>query len=187
MKIGTTLSSTTRKELIDLFQDYNDVFVWSYQDMPGLDTDIVVHRLPLREECAPVKQKLRKVKPEMLLNSKEEVKKQLDAGFLEVAKYPQWVANIVPVLKKDGKVQMCVDYRDLNRASLKDNFLLPHIDTLVDNTAKHSLFSFMDGFLGYNQIRMMPEDMEKTTFLTMWGTFCYKVMPVGLKNVGATY
>ena len=74
----------------------------------------------------------------MLLKIKEEVKKQLDAGFLEVAKYPQWVANIVPVPKKDGKVRMCVDYRDLNRASPKDNFLLPHIDTLVDNTAKHS-------------------------------------------------
>ena len=97
------------------------------------------------------------------------------------------MANIVPVSKKDGKVQMCVDYQDLNRASPNDNFLLPHIDTLVDNTAKHSLFSFMDAFLGYNQIRMAPEDMEKTTFLTMWGTFYYKVMPFGLKNVGATY
>ena len=104
-----------------------------------------------------------------------------------MAKYPQWVANIVPVSKKDGKVQMCVDYRDLNRASPKDNFSLPHIDTLVDNTAKHSLFSFMDRFSSYNQIRMAPEDMEKTTFLTMWGTFCYKVMPFGLKNVGAMY
>ena len=108
------------------------MFAWSYQDMPGLDTDIVVHRLPLREECMPVKQKLRKVKPEMLLKIKEEVKKQLDAGFLEVAKCPQWVANIVPVPKKDDKVRMCVDYRDLNRASPKDNFPLPHIDTLVD-------------------------------------------------------
>ena len=152
VKIGTMLSPATRKELIDLFQDYSDVFEWSYQDMPGLNTDIVVHRLPLREECMPVKQKLRRVKLKMLLKIKKEVKKQLDAGFLEVAKYPQWVANIVPVPKEDGKVRMCVDYRDLNRASPKDNFPLPHIDTLVDNTAKHSLFSFMDGFSGYNQI-----------------------------------
>ena len=126
------------------------MFAWLYQDMPGLDIDIVVHRLPLRKECMPVKQKLRRVKPKMLLKIKEEVKKQLDAGFLEVAKYPQWVANIVPVPKKDGKVRMCVDYRDLNRTSPKDNFSLSHIDTLVDNTAKHSLFSFMDGFSSYN-------------------------------------
>ena len=82
----------------------------------------------------------------MLLNIKEEMKKQLHARFLEVSKYPQWVANIVPVPKKDCKVWICVDYYDLNRASPKDNFSLPHIDTLVDNTAKHSLFSFMDGF-----------------------------------------
>ena len=123
----------------------------------------------------------------MLLKIKEEVKKQLDAKFLEVSKYSQWVANIVPVPKKDGKVQMCVDYRDLNRTSPKDNFSLPHIDTLVDNTAKHSLFSFMDGFSNYNQIRMAPEDMKKTIFLTMWETFYYKVMPFGLKNVGEAY
>ena len=73
----------------------------------------------------------------------------------------------MPVSKKDGKVQIHLDYRDLNIVSPKDNFSLPHIDTLVDNTAKHSLYSLMDGFLGYNQIRMAPEDMEKTIFLTM--------------------
>ena len=72
--------------------------------MPGLDTNIVVHRLPLREECPPVKQKLRKMKPKMLLKIKEEVRKQLDAGFLEMSKYPEWVENIVPMSKKDGKV-----------------------------------------------------------------------------------
>ena len=89
--------------------------------------------------------------------------------------------------KKDGKVRMCVDYRDLNRANPKDDFPLPHIDVLVDNTAQFSVFSFMDGFSGYNQIKMAPEDMEKTTFITPWGTFYYKVMSFGLKNTGATY
>ena len=82
---------------------------------------------------------------------------------------------------------MCVDYRDLNRASPKDVFPLPHIDILVDNTAQHKVLSFMDGFSGYNQIKITPEDMEKTTFVTKWGTFCYKVMPFRLKNAGETY
>ena len=82
---------------------------------------------------------------------------------------------------------MCVDFRDLNKASLKDDFLLPHIDILVDNTTRHALLLFMDGFSGYNQIKMAPEDMEKTFFITPWGTYCYKVMPFGLKNAGATY
>ena len=123
----------------------------------------------------------------MLLKIKEEVKKQFNARFLEVAKYSKWIANIVLVPKKDGKVRMYVDYRDLNRVNPKNNFLLPHIDTLVDNTAKNSLFSFMDDFFEYNQIQMAFEDWEKTTFVTMWGTFYYKVMPFGLKNTRATY
>ncbi|KAL0556401.1 hypothetical protein IC582_004915 [Cucumis melo] len=82
---------------------------------------------------------------------------------------------------------MCLDYRDLSRASLKDNFSLPHIDILVDNTAEYSTFSFMDDFSGYNQIKITEEDKDKTTFIILWGTFCYKVMSFGLKNVGATY
>ena len=100
---------------------------------------------------------------------KEEVKKQIDVGFLITAEYPQWVANIVPVPKKDEKVRMCVEYRDLNKTSQKDDFALPHIDMLVDNTAKFKVFSFMDGFFGYNQIKMAPEDMEKTIFITPRG------------------
>jgi ribonuclease HI len=94
---------------------------------------------------------------------------------------------VVVVPKKDGKIRVCVDYKDLNKASPKDDFPLPHIDILVDNAARNATYSFMDGFSGYNQIRMAEEDKEKTTFVTPWGTFCYKVMSFGLKNAGATY
>ena len=73
----------------------------------------------------------------------------------------------MPVPKKDGKVWMCVDYRDLTRDSPKDNSPLPHIDILVDNMTNFALFYFMDEFSGYNQIKMEPEDMEKTTFVTL--------------------
>ncbi|KAK8683846.1 hypothetical protein V6N13_039892 [Hibiscus sabdariffa] len=187
VKIGTTISAEIRQNLIKLLHEYKDVFAWSYQDMPGLNENIAMHKLPIKQECRPIQQKLRRMKPEMLLKIRDEVKKQFDVGFLQAVTYSDWVANIVHVPKKDGKVRMCVDYRDLNRASPKDNFPLPHIDTLVDNTAGHSYFSFMDGFSGYNQIKMCPNDMSKTTFVTLWGTFCYKVMPFGLKNAGATY
>ncbi|KAI5396334.1 hypothetical protein KIW84_062515 [Lathyrus oleraceus] len=134
--------------------------------MPGLDSEIVEHRLPLKPECPPVKHKLRRTHPDMVVKIKEEVQKHIDVGFLVTAEYPQWVANIVPFPKKDGKVRMCVDYRDLNKASPKDDLPLPHIDMLVDNKAKFKVFLLMDGFSGYNQIKMAPEDMEKTTFIT---------------------
>uniref|UniRef100_A0A2N9H5R7 Uncharacterized protein n=1 Tax=Fagus sylvatica TaxID=28930 RepID=A0A2N9H5R7_FAGSY len=187
VKIGTRCAAEQKEALIALLREFHEIFAWSYQDMPGLDTDIVVHKIPLKPECKPVKQALRRMKPEVILKIKEEVEKQLKAGFLSTVTYSDWVANIVPVPKKDGKVRMCVDYRDLNRASPKDNFPLPHIDTLVDNTATNVVFSFMDGFSGYNQIKMAEEDKSKTAFITHWGTFVYDVMPFGLKNAGATY
>ena len=80
--------------------------------------------------------------------------------------YLEWLANVVLVPKKDGKVRMCVDFRDLNKANPKDDCPLPHIDVLVENTAGHALLSFMDGFSWYNQIKMALEDMEKTSFIT---------------------
>ena len=91
--------------------------------------------------------------------------------------HPEWFANVFWMPKKDGKVRMCVDFQDLNKASPKDDFPLPYIALLL----------VMDGFLAYNQIKMGREDMEKTSFITPWGTYCYKVMPFGLKNARATY
>ena len=90
---------------------------------------------------------------------------------------------MVPIPKKDGKVRMCVDFKDLNKAYPKNDFPLPYIDFLVDNTSGSALMSLMDGFSRYNQIKMVPKDMTKTTFTTKWGT----VMPFELKNAGATY
>ena len=105
VKVGTSMTTPIREELVALLWDYQDIFAWSYQDMPGLSRDIVQHRLPLNPDCSQVKQKLRRMKPEMSLKIKEEVKKQFDAGFMAVVGYPEWVANIVPVSKKDGKVR----------------------------------------------------------------------------------
>ena len=118
---------------------------------------------------------------------KEEIQKQFSVGFISVVEYPEWLANIVPIPKNDGKVRVCVDFKDLNKASPKDDFPFPHIDLLVNSTADHLMLSFMDGFSGYNQILMAQEDMEKTTFIIEWGTYCYRVMSFGLKNAGATY
>ena len=134
--------------------------------MLGIDTDIVQHCIPTNLTIKLVKQKLRRMKPKWTLKIKEEVEKQYNVGFLRVVNYPEWLGNVVPMPKKDGKVRMCVDFQDLSKASSKDDFPLPHIDVLVDNTASHALLSFMDGFLGYNQIKMASEDMEKTSLIT---------------------
>ena len=90
----------------------------------------------------------------------------MKASFLTTISCPNWVANIVPMPRKNGKVLMCVDYRDLNQTNLKDNFPLSHIDTLIDNIATKTFFSFMDEFSGYNQIKMAKEDKAKTVLTT---------------------
>ena len=95
----------------------------------------------------------------------EEVRKLLEAGFIEVY-YPDWLANVVVVKKPNEKWRMCIDFTDLNRACPKDSYPLPRIDTLVDSTARHELLSFMDAFSGYNLIKMKEEDQEKTSFVT---------------------
>ena len=89
----------------------------------------------MKEYCPPVKQKVRRMRPDMSEKIKAEVMKQFNAGFLAVTSYPQWVANVVPVSKKDGKVHICVDYKYLNRESPKYDFPLPYIDVLVENIA----------------------------------------------------
>ena len=127
------------------------------------------------------------MRPDIQNKVKQEVTKLLEAGFIRVANYPEWVANIVPVPKKGGKIRICIDYHDLNKASPKDDFPILHIDTVVDSAARHMRLSLVDGYSGYNQIMMDEDDQEKTTFITIWGTFCYQVMSMGLKNAGATY
>ena len=126
--------------------------------MPGLATDIVMYKLAIKPEFTPIKQKLKKLKPEWSIKIKEEVINQFEVGFIMVVNYPTWLANVVPVLKKDGRIRVCVDYRDLNKASPKDDFPLPNIYILVDNTVGHEIYSFMDGFSGYNKILLDEED-----------------------------
>ena len=187
VKIGVNFPKDMKFELIALLKEFKEIFAWSYQDMPGLDTEIVVHRIPVKPECPPLRQALQRMKSEIILKIKEEVEKQLKASFLIAIAYSDWVTNIVPVPKKDEKVRMCVDYRDLNQANPKDNFPLLHNDTLIDNTTTNMFFSFMDGFSSYNKIKTAEEDKAKTAFTTHWGTYAYDVMLFGLKNASAIY
>ena len=111
----------------------------------------------------------------------------LEAGFIREVEYPNWLANVVVVPKKEGKWRVCVNYTNLNNACPKHSFPLPRIDQIVDSTVGQEMLSFLDVFSGYHQIPMSPADEEKTVFITSHGLYCYKVMPFGLKNTGATY
>jgi len=111
----------------------------------------------------------------------------LDAKVIREVKYPTWLANTVPVKKKNGKWSMCIDFTDLNKACPKDDFPLPRIDKIVDDAANSQLMSLLDCFSGYHQIWMRTEDEEKTSFITPFGTYYFVRMPEGLKNVSQSF
>lgn len=155
--------------------------------MLDIATDLVVHNLGLKSDAKPIKQKLRKMNPTLALMVKKELQKLLDAKFIQPIDYSKWISNMVPVKKPNGKIYIYTNFRVLNKACPKDDFQLPNIDNLVDAMVGHEMLSLMDEFSGYNQIKVTSEDQHKIALITPWGTFCYKVMPFGLKNVEATY
>jgi hypothetical protein len=115
------------------------------------------------------------------------VQRLQDAKVIREVKYPVWLANTIPMKKKNGKWRMCVDFTDLNKACKKDDFPLERVDKIVDDAANSEMLSLLDMFSGYNHIRVRKEDEEKTSFITPFGTFCFARMPEGLKNAGCTF
>uniref|UniRef100_A0A2N9FI93 Integrase catalytic domain-containing protein n=1 Tax=Fagus sylvatica TaxID=28930 RepID=A0A2N9FI93_FAGSY len=154
ISISKSLSAKERKCLIDLLHEYKDVFAWDYHEMPGIDPGLVAHSLNVEPGTRPVVQPMRTFHTEVEAQITQEVKKLLAAGFIKPIQHPRWLSNIVPVKKKNGQIRCCVDFRNLNKACPKDEFPLPNMDLLIDSAAGHAMFSFMDGFSGYNQIRM---------------------------------
>ena len=150
--------------------------------MGGIDLAVITHRLNVSPSFKPVKQKRRSFTPKRQKAINEEVGKLLKANAIREVEYPGWLANVVLVKKENGKWWLCIDFTNINRAFPKDSFPLPRIDLIADATASHELLSFMDAFSSYNHISMDPRDQEKTSFVTGQGTYCYQVMPFGLKN-----
>ncbi|CAL8990805.1 unnamed protein product [Prunus brigantina] len=187
-RIGSRLSPDEKVELTTFLQNNKDMFAWSPSDMPGIDPNIICHRLHVNPAYKPVAQKRRNFAPERVAIIEAEIDKLLAAGFVEEVSYSEWLANVVLVAKQEkGKWRVCVDYTELNKACPKDNFPLPRIDQLVDSTSGNQILSFMDAYYGYNQILVHEDDKAKTSFIIERGTYCNKVMPFGLKNARATY
>ena len=185
--VGSKLAKDLRSLLIRFLKQNKDVFAWKHEDMGGIDPAIITHRLNVSPSFKPVKQKRRSFASERQKVINEEVGKLLQAGAIREVEYPEWLANVVLIKKENGKWRLYIDFIDINRACPKDIFPLPRIDLIVDAIVGHELLSFMDAFSYYNQISMVPDDQEKTSFVMGQGIYYYQVMPFGLKNAGATY
>ena len=188
--MNTNLSAEYKADLIKLLKEYVDYFAWSYSEMSGLSRDLVEHRLPIKAGFRPYKQPSRCFNPIMYDQIKEEINHLLDAGFIRSCHYAEWISNIVSIEKKDsGKIRVCIDFRNLNNATPKDEYPMPIADMLINEASAHRVISFFYGNTGYNQIFMAEEDMSKTAFRCpgFVGIFEWVIMTFGLKNASATY
>ncbi|CAA0809002.1 Unknown protein, partial [Striga hermonthica] len=186
-KIGKDLRNELRDQLIALLKEFRDVFAFTPEELTGIDPTIMEHKLNVDPLRKPVKQRLRHHGGEIDKAIEVEVDKLLRAGHVKEIQFPDWISNTVMVRKALNKWRSCINFRDLNLACPKDHYPLPRIDQLVDSTAGCELLSMMDASQGYHQIPLAPEDQSKVSFVTSKGTYCYVVMPFGLKNAGATY
>jgi hypothetical protein len=155
--------------------------------MLGVPTELAEHSLHVRPDAKPVKQSLWRFAEEKRKAISEEITRLLAAGFIMEVFYPDWLANLVFVLKKNNTWRMCIDYTCLNKACPKDPFALPRNDQVIDSTADCDLLSFLDAYSGYHQIPLYQPDQIKTSFITPYGAYCYITMPFVLKNARATY
>jgi hypothetical protein len=149
--IGFDLSEDEEANLVQFLQKNKDVFAWSAKDLTGVDRNFIEHRLNIDPSVKPQKQKLRKMSDDKVIAVKSEVQRLLDATVIREVMYPKWLANTVPVKKKNGKWRMCIDFTDLNKATPKDNYPLPRMDQVVDYAANATVMSLLDCFSGYHQ------------------------------------
>jgi hypothetical protein len=182
VNLASHLTDKQKSKYGELLKEFSDIFAWQYSDLKTYHTEVIQYKIPLNKDTKPFRQKLRSL-PTM----EKEIKKLLDAKIIIPLRYLEWIANLVHVRKKNGEIRLCVDFRNLNKCSRKDNYPLPKMEHILQKVSGASVMSFIDGFSGYNQIAVHPDDREKTTFTTPWGTFMYEKMPFGLMNAGATF
>jgi hypothetical protein len=155
--------------------------------MPGIPREVIEHHLKIHPDARPIRQKPRKQSIERQNFIREEVRKLLQAGFIEEVYHLVWLANSVVVPKANGKLWMCIDYTNLNKVCTKDPYPLPRIDQIVDSTSGYDLLSFIDAYSGFHQIKMARDDRKHTVFVTVDGLYWYIVMPYGLLNALPTF
>ena len=203
--IYARLSDAEEQSLLEILKKHKESIAWSIEDLKGIIPSICMHKILLEESARPTVEHQRRLNPVMKEVVRKEVLKWLNAGFIYAISDSPWVSPVHVVPKKGGFTvirnerneliptrtvtgwRVCIDYRKLNAATRKDHFPLPFIDQMLDRLKGHHHFCFLDGYSGYNQIVIAPEDQEKTTFTCPYGTFSFRRMPFGLCNAPATF
>nr|CAE01641.2 OSJNBb0021I10.3 [Oryza sativa Japonica Group]CAE03198.2 OSJNBb0060M15.10 [Oryza sativa Japonica Group] len=203
--ISDKLSEDETQHLLTVLEKHRSVLGYSLQDLRGINPALCTHRIPIDPENTPSREPQRRLNNAMRQVVKKEVLKLLHAGIIYPVPYSEWVSPVQVVLKKGGMTvvanaqnelipqltvtgwRMCIDYRKLNKATKKDHFPLPFIDEMLERLANHSFFCFLDGYSGYHQIPIQPEDQSKTTFTCPYGTYAYRRMSFGLCNAPASF
>ncbi|KAG5553970.1 hypothetical protein RHGRI_011741 [Rhododendron griersonianum] len=203
--IASDLDDTQEEKLLNVLKEHKEAIGWSINDIKGVSPSLVMHRIHLEENAKTSREPQRRLNPAMQEVVRAEILKLLDASVIYPISDSSWVSPVQVVPKKSGvtvvknednelvptRVQtgwrVCIDYRKLNSVTRKDHFPLPFIDQMLERLAGHEYYCFLDGYSGYNQIPIAPEDQEKTTFTCPHGTFAYRRMPFGLCIAPATF
>ena len=187
IKLNANLNPQLTTDATSLFQEYRDVFAFSYEDLRGIPEHIATHRIELDTAISPCHQARYRMNPNYAKAVKEDLEKLLKAGFIEPVDQATWLSPIVIVPKKNGKLQICVYFRHLNTATKKDPYPLLFTDEVLDTVIGYAAYSFIDYFSGYHQVHIHEDDRYKTAFITEWGAYVWVVMPFGLKNAPPSY
>jgi hypothetical protein len=150
MCIGAEMSPEEQAKLLQFLNKNSDIFAWSTSDLIGVNREVIEHKLQINPNMKPKKEKLSKMPEEKIEAARAKVQHLLDVGFIRELTYPQWLANVVMVNKKNGKWRMCMDFIDLNKCCPKDDFPLTRIDQIVDSAAACDIMALLDYFLGYH-------------------------------------
>ncbi|MCO5555229.1 hypothetical protein L7F22_008773 [Adiantum nelumboides] len=179
------LCEEERTRYLQMLKGFPTLFIDGYDKITGIS--VVQHHINLKEGSKTTVQRLRwlgVVQQDALLCK---VRKLLQASFIYPMEDSKWVSPVVVTPKKNGKWRVCVDYKPLNAATKRDHFSLPFQDEILNEVAGYECYTVCDGYLGYFQIRIAEKDQKKTTFVTPWGCFAYRVMPFGLTDALATF
>jgi ribonuclease HI len=150
VKLSKSLPPEKKLKYIELFKEYSDVFAWGYEDLKAYDTSIIQHKIPTKEDQKLFIHKLRRINPKLLPLIEKEIKKMYDAKIIVPLRFSKWVSNLVPTRKKYGEIRLCIDFRNLNKVSLKDNYPLPKMDHILQRVVGSSRIPLLDGFSSYN-------------------------------------